>query len=502
MNKFFSMILCMTLALALSACGGGGASGTSSPTAKQSVTFSFSKSSLVSVKTAAKSLASATLDPTAVSAAITVTDTSGNVVLSNYKISIYSLNGSYITATVPLSPGNYQITQFLVLDSNNNILYLVPTQSATADIKALVSTVLPLSFGVSTDQANTVTVQVLAPDGATAQDYGYPSIAFSIVDYVSFMSCVQILDSATNSWQLTGAALTVNGATYSHPAQTSTLRVAKADSYTLVFSKAGYDTKTITLSSATIANYQTTPLVVMLTPTVYHTVTFNSNGGTTVATQSVADGGVATAPASPTKSGYDFAGWYNDAGLTSAFNFSAPITANITLYAKWAAVGAGFTFTWSNPPVNTLMIGGVYRNGTGAVTLYGSSFVATVAGAGGGGSFNSGSGASNTNSYNGDGGGDSQVFADEATYLTAYGGEGAVEEFRNGYNGGAYGVGFSSTTFSTGGGAAGGYNNDGFGGNGGLAIGTQTKTGSYACSVGAGGADFGANGSITIVINP
>ena len=68
---------------------------------------------------------------------------------------------------------------------------------------------------------------------------------------------------------------------------------------------------------------------------VSQTLTFASNGGTAVASQSVAYNTPATAPADPTKAGNTFAGWYSDAGLTSAFSFSTAITADITLYAKW-----------------------------------------------------------------------------------------------------------------------------------------------------------------------
>ena len=68
---------------------------------------------------------------------------------------------------------------------------------------------------------------------------------------------------------------------------------------------------------------------------VYYTVTFNSNGGSSVASQTVLEGSTATRPADPTKSGYTFAGWYKDSSLTTAYNFSTAVTANITLYAKW-----------------------------------------------------------------------------------------------------------------------------------------------------------------------
>lgn len=70
-----------------------------------------------------------------------------------------------------------------------------------------------------------------------------------------------------------------------------------------------------------------------------YTVSFNSIGGSTIASQSVDHNSVATAPtSSPSKTGYTFVGWYSnvDVGTNPAFDFATPITSNITLYAKWA----------------------------------------------------------------------------------------------------------------------------------------------------------------------
>ena len=69
--------------------------------------------------------------------------------------------------------------------------------------------------------------------------------------------------------------------------------------------------------------------------TVKYTVTFNSNGGSTIPSQTVVEGGVATQPSpAPTKEGYTFDGWYNES-LTNEYNFSSPVTSDLTLYAKW-----------------------------------------------------------------------------------------------------------------------------------------------------------------------
>lgn len=66
-----------------------------------------------------------------------------------------------------------------------------------------------------------------------------------------------------------------------------------------------------------------------------HTVTFNTGEGSAVDSQFVADGAKATKPADPTRDGYVFAGWYADADLKSPYDFSASVTKDLTLYAKW-----------------------------------------------------------------------------------------------------------------------------------------------------------------------
>ena len=78
---------------------------------------------------------------------------------------------------------------------------------------------------------------------------------------------------------------------------------------------------------------------------VSYTVTFTSNGGTVVASQSVSYNTTATTPTAPTKAGSTFAGWYSDVALTSAFIFTTPIVGDTTLYAKWTVIIYTVSFT-------------------------------------------------------------------------------------------------------------------------------------------------------------
>ncbi|MCR5786214.1 MAG: InlB B-repeat-containing protein [Acholeplasmatales bacterium] len=66
-----------------------------------------------------------------------------------------------------------------------------------------------------------------------------------------------------------------------------------------------------------------------------YSVTFVTNGGTNVSSQTVINGQKVTKPSNPTKSGYTFAGWYKESSLTNKYDFDTKVTSNIKLYAAW-----------------------------------------------------------------------------------------------------------------------------------------------------------------------
>lgn len=64
-------------------------------------------------------------------------------------------------------------------------------------------------------------------------------------------------------------------------------------------------------------------------------ISFNTGEGSKVDFQTTVANGSVTKPADPTREGYTFAGWYTDEACTKAYDFSAAVTADMTLYAKW-----------------------------------------------------------------------------------------------------------------------------------------------------------------------
>ncbi|MBQ7332804.1 MAG: InlB B-repeat-containing protein [Clostridia bacterium] len=73
-----------------------------------------------------------------------------------------------------------------------------------------------------------------------------------------------------------------------------------------------------------------------------HTVKFETNGGTKISAVQLANGSTLTAPEAPTKNLYIFAGWVTASYVE--WDFSTPITEDLTLYARWTANYYTITF--------------------------------------------------------------------------------------------------------------------------------------------------------------
>ena len=136
-------------------------------------------------------------------------------------------------------------------------------------------------------------------------------------------------------------------------------RVVPKDGYQLDYStlKVIYNGKDVTTTSEVSKGYTWGSYVTIDlgkangTPVVY-TVTFNSNEGTPVASQNINAGEKVQEPTAPTKKGFTFGGWYEDATFRKEFDFNTPIANTMILYAKW--IENKYTVTFDTKGGNTI----------------------------------------------------------------------------------------------------------------------------------------------------
>ena len=88
------------------------------------------------------------------------------------------------------------------------------------------------------------------------------------------------------------------------------------------------------------------------------TVTFDSNGGASVASQTIEPGTCATNPGAISKTNYTFMGWRIGSPNGEVFDFSTLITDDITLYAHWGVTVTFSTTRGTTPAAQVLEIGG------------------------------------------------------------------------------------------------------------------------------------------------
>ena len=172
-----------------------------------------------------------------------------------------------------------------------------------------------------------------------------------------------------SSISTSGSSITINGTTITATPASSTAQ------YSYAFSSWSNNTGTITANRTITASF---------TQTVRsYTVSFSKNGVTTTSfptSQTVQYNGKVTTPSTPAANGYNFGGWYKEAGCVNAWNFSTDvITGARTLYAKWNEY-TDFWISFDNGATKTQLTKVTSASGT---ELYQLSTASTLTVAGG-----------------------------------------------------------------------------------------------------------------------
>ena len=166
------------------------------------------------------------------------------------------------------------------------------------------------------------TARAIGSDGNTGKIYINSSNVTEWRFYSSGNGTLSI--SVADGYDLLSASGQVATSNYGTP---SLVNFAVNNNVATYTSNANFNIKSLTVT------YQ-------VSPGTTYTVTFNTDGGNSISSQTVVENGTANIPNDPEKNSdenynYTFDSWYSDAELQNEYDFDTPVTADLTLYAKW-----------------------------------------------------------------------------------------------------------------------------------------------------------------------
>ncbi|MCW2795212.1 InlB B-repeat-containing protein, partial [Nocardioides sp.] len=209
------------------------------------------------------------------------------------------------------------ITNLFTFDSNGGSA--VPPQSVDPGTAATLPAP-PSRTGYTFDGWHT------AASGGTAYDFSTPVNAVTTVHAHWTVNSYTVSFDA-NGGSTVGAQSVVYGTTATQPSPPSRSGYTFAGWYTAASGGTAWGFAT-PIATATTLYAQWDPIT--------HSFTFDSNGGSAVSPQNVAQGSTATLPTAPTRTGYSFAGWYSAASGGTLYDFSTQITGANTVHAHWS----------------------------------------------------------------------------------------------------------------------------------------------------------------------
>ncbi|APD06651.1 hypothetical protein UJ101_01123 [Flavobacteriaceae bacterium UJ101] len=176
---------------------------------------------------------------------ITLKDVTADTLIFNKKIlDLFDFNGQYLTQNVTLNVGPYSIEEYFVTDKDNKVIYASPKENS--ELAQYVNNPLPLSFNVNLDQVTQVLPEVLTVESTTAEQFGYATFGFNIIEKPNQFSLVAFDENN----EITTVNLTIKSNeeelfNQDLEAKTNLIDInSDYDSFQLIISKEGYETQT------------------------------------------------------------------------------------------------------------------------------------------------------------------------------------------------------------------------------------------------------------------
>ena len=298
---------------------------TYSGTFVQGQAYTFSMTATNGAGTSSSSSASNSITPYAAAApaaGIIGSVTSSNATTVSVPFTAPASNGSSITSYSVSSSPSIALTYSGTTSPMAVTGTFVQGQSYTFTIAATNGA----GSGAASSASNALTPFAAGPPDAPT--IGFGTVIDSQTVTVSFSSPANNRGAAIANYTATSSPGGITASSTSSPITVSGLTVNTAYTFTVTATNSAGTSDSSTATSS-------------ITPKVTYSVTFNSQGGSSISDGSFISGESVTAPGSnPTRSGYTYNGWFAAAtgGSVLVFPYSPGVTSNITLYAQWTVI--------------------------------------------------------------------------------------------------------------------------------------------------------------------
>lgn len=211
---------------------------------------------------------------------VSIEDEDGNPVLTDELIPLYHFGTGYVSESLELKTGHYQLVKFMVINPGGEVIFASPLEGSP--LAYLVDDPLPVTFRVFTNQVTIVVPEVLPVGDYPPEEFGYVSFGVNIVRPLHFYAMCILENPWTNGpIQITDAKLTVFGPgnwhyTFHLEAKVNHLVIrGGAEVYHFLLEKEGYDPQKFEFTAGRLlATTTNDPLILRIPVYPYHLLVF------------------------------------------------------------------------------------------------------------------------------------------------------------------------------------------------------------------------------------
>ena len=126
------------------------------------------------------SMNSAEADYNVTAALVSIISETGEVIYDKEYVDLYKFGGQYTTKSLKLPMGEFQLTEFMLIDAMGQVLWATPREGS--NLAHLVRQPLPIPFIISPDETTSLDIQVIRVKDHPPSEFGYVDFYIGFVD--------------------------------------------------------------------------------------------------------------------------------------------------------------------------------------------------------------------------------------------------------------------------------------------------------------------------------